>query len=80
MNKPAILYIAMGTWAVISIMLLWHIDISIGAILTGGILTNGFQYFTPMQIYHISFYASIGMVFAYMILFSMAMSMKGRIR
>ncbi len=40
--------------------LLWHVDLSVAVLnIEGGILTNGFHVFTPLQVYHIGLYGII---------------------
>ena len=44
---------------VLDILCLWSVDISVSALLTGGIVTNGFRVADPMISYHIGLYGSI---------------------
>lgn len=39
---------------------LWKIDISVSALLTGGVPTNGFAKFNPIKMYHIGLWATSG--------------------
>lgn len=42
--------------AMLIVLGLWSVDISVSALLTKGILTNGFWVFSPMQVYHMGIY------------------------
>lgn len=44
---------------VIDVLCLWSVDISVSALLSGGIVTNGFRTSDPMISYHIGLYGSI---------------------
>lgn len=44
---------------ILQIIFIWHIDLCIGTIWRGSMLTNGFFSFDPTQIYHICLYGVI---------------------
>ena len=44
---------------VITLIATWTIDVSVSALLTGGILTNGFFLNSPAKMYHIGLYLII---------------------
>ena len=44
---------------VLQMIFIWHIDLAIGAIWAGNMLTNGFARYDPMIIYHLSLYGVI---------------------
>jgi len=44
---------------ILQIIFIWHIDLCIGSIWRGTMLTNGFFYFDSMQIYHLCLYGVI---------------------
>ena len=44
---------------VVMVMCLWCIDISVSAMLSKGIMTNGFIERAPMQMYHVGLYGVI---------------------
>jgi len=55
-----------GEWICIIIALivlimacLWCVDISVSAMLAGGVLSNGFLFRNPAQMYHIGLYGTI---------------------
>jgi len=54
-NKYLIIILLLIT----QMILVWHIDISIGAINRGSMLTNGWMRFDSMQIYHVCLYGVI---------------------
>lgn len=45
--------------ALLHIICLWSVDISVSALLSGGIVTNGFRVADPMISYHIGLYGAI---------------------
>jgi len=44
---------------VINLICLWCVDISVSALLSEGMVTNGFTIGNPMQTYHIGLYGAI---------------------
>ena len=69
MNNKWITRIAI-VFVIMQMMFVWHIDVCLGAIKRGEILTNGFWKFVPIQIYHVSLYGIIILtgIFALLIL------------
>jgi hypothetical protein len=62
MNKHLTKYdwIALSVFLVVlTLIAAWTIDVSVSALLTGGILTNGFIFNSPAKMYHISLYIII---------------------
>lgn len=54
--------------ALIHIICLWSVDISVSALLSGGIVTNGFRTANPMISYHIGLYGAILSMFSVLII------------
>lgn len=46
----------------------WQIDLSLGALVTNDRLTNGWQVFDPMHIYHIALFISIAITILYLLM------------
>ena len=67
---------------IIGIMIfIWAIDISTGAIWRENRLTNGFQHYDPMQIYHIGLWGVIiiSFLFAVIVIYALAGAMIGMV-
>jgi len=69
-------HISSSDWIAISVFLLvlilisaWTIDISVSALLSGGILTNGFFVNNPAKMYHVGLYIIILVSFSNFLIF-----------
>lgn len=55
-------------FVMLQVIFLWSVDISVSALLSGGIVTNGFRVADPMIAYHIGLYGTIISTFCLVII------------